>query len=258
VTRGHSGAPSADTIAAAMPAYAEAYCALMDGAWTRREPGVAVAVAGLPEAALNVLSILGPGVESATLERLLDEVAATGLPFGIEARPGMDEAAAAVAARPGMTPDDDSPLMVATHAPDVPLPAGFAIRPLAADEAGVHARVGAAGFGAPLENFERMITERVLRPPGVRAYVGELDGEPVATAMRVTLGDGALILNVATLEHHRRRGYGAALTARACADALAAGARYAWLQSSLMAESLYAGLGFRTLERWRNWVSAAS
>ena len=140
----------------------------------------------------------------------------------------------------------------------MPAPTGLTIRPLAAHEAGVHNRVAAAGFEAPLDICERLITERVLRGAGVRAYAGEVDGEAVATAIGVTLGDGVAIFNVTTLEGHRRLGYGAALTARACADGLAAGARYAWLQSSHLAEGVYAGLGFRTLERWRCWVAAPS
>ena len=117
MTRRHASAPSADAIAEAMPDYEEQYCAAVEGAWSRREPGVSIAVAGVPAAPLNCLSILAPGVRRAALERLLDELTATGLPYSVEARPGMDATAAAVASRRGMTPDEDIPLMCATSAP---------------------------------------------------------------------------------------------------------------------------------------------
>jgi hypothetical protein len=48
----------------------------------------------------------------------------------------------------------------------------------------------------------------------------------------------------------RRRGYGAALTARAVLDVIAAGARRALLMSSEMGLTTYERLGFQTLEVW--------
>jgi predicted GNAT family acetyltransferase len=70
----------------------------------------------------------------------------------------------------------------------------------------------------------------------------------------VTLDDYVGVFNVATPPEHRRRGYGAAITARVVSDGLAAGARWAWLQSSPAGYRVYEELGFRTLERWLAWV----
>ncbi|MGB0094760.1 MAG: hypothetical protein WBP81_19785 [Solirubrobacteraceae bacterium] len=47
----------------------------------------------------------------------------------------------------------------------------------------------------------------------------------------MTIGEAVGIFNVASLEHHRRRGYGAAISTRAARDAMHAGASWAWLQS---------------------------
>jgi GNAT superfamily N-acetyltransferase len=54
---------------------------------------------------------------------------------------------------------------------------------------------------------------------------------------------------------HRRRGYGAAITAHAALDARAAGAKWAWLQSTEAGHRVYERLGFTTLERWPVWSS---
>ena len=159
----------------------------------------------------------------------------------------MDRGARAAAGRRGMTPDEDAPLMCATSPPAAPVPEELTVRRLAAEEAAVHIQVAAAGFDAPVAVFEPLVTARLLRTHGVSVYVGEVDGEAVVTGMSVVVGAGVAIANVATLPGRRRRGYGAALTARACADGLAAGAWYAWLQATGMAERVYAG-----------WASAPS
>ena len=259
MTRRHAaGGPSADALAAAFPAMWEHLSTTLDGGRTRREPAVFLAVTGSPAASLNGLWILGRGVRRATVERLLGELADTGLPFCLQVRPGMDRAARAAAERRGMTPDEDAALMVATSPPAARVPAELTLRRLAAEETAVHIRVAAAGFEAPVAVFEPLITAQMLRTHGVAVYVGEVEGEAVVTGLGVILGAGVAIANVATLPGHRRRGYGAGLTARACADGLAAGAGYAWLQATGMAERVYEGLGFRTVERWRRWVEEPS
>ena len=81
-----------------------------------------------------------------------------------------------------------------------------------------------------------------------------LDGENVATAMAFDLGSDCGIYNVGTLGHARRRGLGTALTALHVHDALARGRLTASLQSTVMAERVYAAVGFRDLGRILEFV----
>jgi len=78
-----------------------------------------------------------------------------------------------------------------------------------------------------------------------RTFVARLDGRPIATSLGSTLDGIVAIYNVATVAAARRRGAGAAVTAAAMADAQAAGARWAILESSEMGRSVYERLGFR-------------
>jgi len=134
--------------------------------------------------------------------------------------------------------------------------AGLKIRQLHPDEAPLHVQVAAAGFETPQEPFRQMITPSMLGLPGVRCYLGEVNGHPVTTGIGVTLGAFVGIFNVATPPAHRRSGYGAVVTARAVTDGLAAGANWSWLQSSPSGYMVYQRLGFRTIESWHTWLSA--
>ena len=73
--------------------------------------------------------------------------------------------------------------------------------------------------------------------------------ETVSAALAYDLDDDCGIYNVATREHARRRGLGTALTALHIHKARARGCRTATLQSTEMAERVYARVGFRDLGR---------
>ncbi|MGH2551549.1 MAG: GNAT family N-acetyltransferase [Thermomicrobiales bacterium] len=74
-----------------------------------------------------------------------------------------------------------------------------------------------------------------------------LNGEIAATALAFDHECDCGIYNVTTLEHARRRGLGGALTALHLHDAIARGCETASLQSTPMAERVYAAAGFRDL-----------
>jgi ribosomal protein S18 acetylase RimI-like enzyme len=80
-------------------------------------------------------------------------------------------------------------------------------------------------------------------------FVARLHCENVATALAVDHEGDCGIYNVGTLEHARRRGIATALIALHVHEALARGCRTASVQSTQMAESVYAALGFRDLGR---------
>ena len=100
-------------------------------------------------------------------------------------------------------------------------------------------------------------------PPGLlsgadhaafRVSVARLDGDNVATAMAFDRGGDCGIYNAGTLERARRRGLGTALTALHLHDALARGCQTASLQSTEIAEHVYAAVGFRDLGRILEYV----
>jgi GNAT superfamily N-acetyltransferase len=80
--------------------------------------------------------------------------------------------------------------------------------------------------------------------------LGQLDGENVATGTALEHEGDVGVFNVGTLEHARRRGLGTALTARLVEDAAGRGCVTASLQSTPMAEGVYAACGFRDLGRF--------
>ena len=91
-------------------------------------------------------------------------------------------------------------------------------------------------------------------PGAFHVLIARLDGEDVATAIAFDLDADCGIYNVSTLEHARRRGLGTALTALHARAAAARGRRTASLQSTEMAERIYAAVGFRDLGRILEYV----
>jgi GNAT superfamily N-acetyltransferase len=80
---------------------------------------------------------------------------------------------------------------------------------------------------------------------GFQVVAASVDGETVATGLGFKHGSDCGIFNVSTLEPARRRGIGTALTARLLQAARARGCVTATLQSTPMAERVYAAVGFR-------------
>jgi len=227
--------------------------------WAREQPGVLAVVTGVGESTLNVVWVHDVEVASSDVANLLDAVAATGLPHCLQFRPGSAPQLDRLAAQRGMTAEDGIPLMVLDDASALSPAArtdALVIRQLAPEEAPLHALTAAPGFGAPVELFLGLITPQVLSLPGVRCYLGEVDGQAVSTCVGVTFDAFVGIFNVATPPEHRGRGYGGAVTARAIADGVAAGATCSWLQASPSGLPVYARLGFRTVESWHCWTAA--
>jgi GNAT superfamily N-acetyltransferase len=88
---------------------------------------------------------------------------------------------------------------------------------------------------------------RDVDPAPFHLLIAREDGEHVATALAFDAGDNCGIYNVSTVDRARRRGLGTALTARLVHDALERGCTTATLQSTPMAERVYAAVGFRDL-----------
>ena len=86
-------------------------------------------------------------------------------------------------------------------------------------------------------------------PTAFKVLVAGTAGEIVAAAIALDFNGDCGIYNVGTLEHARGRGLGTALTALHVRQALHRGCRTATLQSTEMAEGIYASVGFRDLGR---------
>ena len=231
----------------------------LPGAWALREGGAIAWVSGVGLPTLNGVWAERADTDPGTVAGLLDRVHATGLPYCLQLRPGASPALTGLAAARAMRLDEQIPLMVledpAAVAGAGQLP-GLTLRELSPEQVGLHIRVAAAGFEAPEEPFVQLMTPDVLRLRGVRCYLGETGGQAVTTGIGATVGGCTGVFSVATPPAHRRRGNGAALTARAVTDGLAAGAAWAWLQSSPPGYGIYARLGFRTVETWDCWIAA--
>lgn len=245
-----------DAAAAAWCEMAAAFGEAAPHGWGRVRDGVAAMVHGSPVAPLNAV-VCGRRGAVASATALLDAVAEGGLPHCLQVRDG-DPAADLLARSRGLVAADEVPLMLLDAAA---VPAALAsappaaIRVLGAGELDAHVDALVAGFDVPEDAFASIRGGDVLSRDGVRAYVVEEGGVPVATAMGMTLGAYVGVFSVATVPAYRRRGYGAALTARAIADGAAAGARTALLQSSAAGRTVYERLGFRVAERWTVWVT---
>jgi GNAT superfamily N-acetyltransferase len=100
------------------------------------------------------------------------------------------------------------------------------------------------GFGMPEQAGALFLTEQLHATPGVIFYLGRLDGIPVCTSMLVRTGKVAGIYWVATVEAHRGKGLGEAITAAAAEAGAEAGCRVASLQASQAGQPVYRRMGF--------------
>ena len=145
-----TGAPfGADAVAEASAAAWEQLVASVPGAWTRRAGGAVAAVTGAPLSSWNGVWGIAAAVEPGAVATLLDEVAASGVPFSLQLRPGWPEELADVARARGLVQVEGEPIMVLddpTLLDAAAPPEALSIRQVGPDDALVHAEVAEAGF----------------------------------------------------------------------------------------------------------------
>jgi GNAT superfamily N-acetyltransferase len=91
-------------------------------------------------------------------------------------------------------------------------------------------------------------------PPGFHVLVARHDGAIAATGLAFDHDGDCGIYNVGTVAAARRRGLGTAVTAHQLRAARARGCTSASIQSTPMAERVYAAVGFRDLGRFLEYV----
>lgn len=234
------------------------YVDAIPGASLEEREGAALVLTGIGTTGFNGVWLERGDVSAGVVDGMLDRAVATGVLHSLhlpsDAAPTLKE----IPRRRGMVFDDEEPVMIveddsalrrAAHVP------GLVVERLAPGSGGDHALVAATAFGAPVEAFETAATPAILGVPEIAHYVGRIEGEAVTTAVGVTSRGATGIVGVGTLEAHRGRGYGAAVTARAALDGLAKGAGWVWLTSAPKAVPMYQRLGFRAVDTVSIWGS---
>jgi N-acetylglutamate synthase len=228
-------------------------------AWTRYENGVVAVFTGVPVPDFNGVIAEHDKADVEFASRMLDEIEAAGVPYSVAVRSDKCGSFIELAKSRRLTESGNEPLMVveaSTIDVNEEPPERLSIRELAPSEFDDHLQVLARCFGTPIEIARMMMTEEMFRLDGVRAYLGEFEDVPVATAVGVTEGTAVGVFNVGTLEEWRGKGFGRALTTRVIADGYADGAKWSYLQSSPSGLPVYRRLGFETVEQWSRYVSA--
>jgi GNAT superfamily N-acetyltransferase len=117
-----------------------------------------------------------------------------------------------------------------------------------------HRRAVTVGFGSDPAVALGTACPSLLERAECVVYVGYADGDPVVSGLGWRTGRTIGVYSIATIESARRRGYGAAMTARVVADGVVAGCDVSALQASEMGRPIYERLGFRTVVRYAAYV----
>jgi GNAT superfamily N-acetyltransferase len=237
---------------------------LVADAVRRRDRGTALYATGIPVILFNQLLVTDDDADAGALEDGIALLRARGAPFVVNLRDGTDDGWVPLVERLGLVPISEEPWMPGMalqplpQTGKTPAPDGLEIR-RATDAAGIdgHVAAASAGFGMPEAWLRGVLDERLLDNPNAAIYTGYADGEPVTTGFGYRSGAAIGIYNISTVEAYRKRGYGAAMTARVIDDGAAAGCELAILQSSDMGYPIYERMGFQTVVRYRGWVDPA-
>jgi hypothetical protein len=164
-----------------------------------------------------------------------------------------DDLAELLAAR-GLETDRPAAMAIdLTRLPVSNLPPGVTIQEVDHDPLmiGVATSISMRTNGFPDEAVAPMLVAvgRMPRRASLRTFLLFADDEPVAASSLLLGADVAGLYNVGTLEAHRGRGYGRAVSIAAMAAGRDAGMRVGVLQASSMGEPIYRGIGFGSFGR---------
>ena len=230
----------------ALTTVAERLAGVMEGARFEQRDGYTLLM--YPTLPIPSFNGVWPDGDSAAgaLGDALAEVEAAGIAPGVLTRSGHTPAVEEAARTLGLTATERVPGMagaiedIAERTSELEV-----IRVATADGFAQALAVAAEGFGLPDDFLAPLYMLEVTGLDGFEVYLGRVDGRDVTTAVGYVVDGDVGIYNVATPAEHRGRGYGAAITSHAVRQGFAAGADFAYLQSSPIGESVYRRLGFR-------------
>lgn len=147
---------------------------------------------------------------------------------------------------------DSSPMLMAAALDEVDLEARRPLALMDAADGRMVAEVNERAHGVLAEWGMAAVFER-LDPGPARPYVATLEGSPASALLAVEHDRDCYFWFVATVPEARGRGLAGELVRHALREARARGATTTTLESTAMAEGLYARLGFRSFGRYRMW-----
>lgn len=226
------------------------------GSFVREEDGVLAIAIGAPHAMFNIAFVTRPLADPrrqiAAASAWFDE---RRLPFVVRVREGVDPAAERACEALGMPYSDTVPGMALTDTTRATAAAdGVEIREVTDDATyNQHVDVLVESFGHGSEVLRAFFPKALMSYPDFTAYVGYIDGQPIATSASLVSDRVAGVYNVGTLPEHRGRGIGEAMTCHAVREGVARGAIIAALQSSEMGRPVYERIGFRVVSPYRTF-----
>jgi GNAT superfamily N-acetyltransferase len=112
------------------------------------------------------------------------------------------------------------------------------------------ARINEIAYGYPEGDFDVV---RNSPAPGLRIYLGRVDGEDVCTLGIASVKSDAVVVWVAALPEARGRGISGRVLARALEDARESGLKTTTLQATELGYPVYAKLGYRDYGAMQMW-----
>jgi GNAT superfamily N-acetyltransferase len=223
---------------------------------THEEDGVLITAPGVLPMWVNIVFVTQPLRDP---ERRLAEAFARlderSIPFLVRIREGLDPDSERACERLGLRYTDSIPGMafapITPGRRDTPLD----IRPVEDDAAFAHfVDIIGASFGIEPEAARRLLPAGLRHTPDTFWYVGYLDGEPVAASQVMLIAGAAGVNFIGTLEAHRGRGFGEAVTWEVVNKGAEQGCAVAVLQASEPGKPVYERMGFRTVTSYKTFV----
>ena len=224
------------------------------GAWRDARPGLLALMTTLPGRPYNGLYGLNANATPEDATELVAALGASGVSWCARLRPSVPSEVDAALEDAGLFAEDETLLMATSLANDEVVhrePLELVLSTSRHEDDLAIATVLGAAFGTPPLNAERLLD---FQREGIQWHLGKVNEVPVTCAMSVVVDDAVGIFAVGTVPEARGKGYASAVTSRALAHGLAAGATIAVLTASPDVKNVYEDLGFTVLERWRRLV----